>query len=148
MVFRPPTWILLGLTLGLISLHGGEPTTATNTLPSDPTELLRQENDLFATAIKMFGALAVVLAVFGTFVLVVRKWGPLTPNANSSRDLNVVESRVLAHKTYVYVMEHRDERFLMSVGPQGTAFHPLTPDLKTASPASEAFEWPTQEDPQ
>jgi flagellar biogenesis protein FliO len=95
-------------------------TSVTNNVGAETTELLRQDNDLFATGIKMFGAFAIVLAVFAGFVLAVKKWGHLATRSPANRELNVVEFRVLAHKTYLYVIEHQSERFLLSVGPTGT----------------------------
>lgn len=111
------TFLLLGVTLAGEAFAA---TTVTNTSPIETSDLLRKDSDLMATAIKMFGAFAIVLAVFGGFVLAVKKWGHLSPHANVSRELNVVEFRVLAHKTYLYVVEHQKNRFLISVGPHGT----------------------------
>ena len=113
----------------------------TNKLSADTTDLLRRDNDLFATGIKMFGAFAIVLAVFGTFVLVVKKWGHLATHTPSTRELNVIEFRILAHKTYLYVIEHGKQRHLISVGQNGTTLiaspHPSpgNSDLKFPSEA-------------
>ncbi len=113
---------------------------ATNAVTNSPAmkanELLRQDSDLMATAIKMFGAFSIVLAVFGGFVLVVKKWGHLSPHTHTNRELNVIEFRVLAHKTYLYVVEHQKNRFLISVGPNGTTLisPPSTPSFAANLP--------------
>jgi flagellar biogenesis protein FliO len=116
-------------------------TSLTNNVGAETTELLRQDNDLFATGIKMFGAFAIVLAVFAGFVLAVKKWGHLATQTPANRELNVVEFRVLAHKTYLYVIEHQSERFLLSVGPTGTTL--VSP--KPAQPYSAGIPFPNDE---
>lgn len=129
---------LLSLLLAGVFQSGLEAATSlTNSIGADTTTLLRQDNDLFATGIKMFGAFAIVLAVFAGFVLAVKKWGHLATHSPANRELNVVEFRVLAHKTYLYVIEHRNERFLMSVGPHGTTH--ISPKPITAFPADLPF---------
>ena len=118
----------LCLLIGILAVGDVFAATITNAVPNAPNELLRKDSDLMATTIKMFGAFAIVLAVFGGFVLAVKKWGHLAPQANANRELNVVEFRVLAHKTYLYVIEHQQNRCVISVGPNGTTLiSPATP---------------------
>ncbi len=116
-------------------------TALTNTLGSDPTDLLRKDNDLFATGIKMFGAFSIVIAVFGGFVLAVKKWGHLATHSQTTRELNVLEFKVLAHKTYLYVLEHQKDRFVIAVGPNGTTL--ISPKPAAASTAE--FPFPSED---
>ena len=112
----------------------------------DNQDLLRRETDLLATTIKMFGAFVVVLAVFAAFILLVKKWGHLSPQSQNDRLLNVVEFRVLAHKTYVYVLEYGETRYLVSVGPHGTSVigSPDTPLAEAPELASTELDFRTQ----
>lgn len=111
--------LLVGLVWTTGEIVGA--TSLSENLTDENQDLLRRETDLVATTIKMFGAFVVVLAVFAAFVLLVKKWGHFSPQSQSTRLLNVVEFRVLAHKTYIYVLEYGETRYLVSVGPQGTS---------------------------
>lgn len=75
--------------------------------------------DMTGSMIRVFGALALVLAIFLGGVWLFRNWQRFTIHRGNAPKLNIVESRSLGGRHALYVVGYENERFLISSSPTG-----------------------------
>jgi flagellar biogenesis protein FliO len=100
--------------------------------------------DVGASLVRVFVALAFVLAIFLGGVWLFRNWQRLTVQRGRAPKLNVVEVRSLGGRHALYVVAYEQERFLLAASPTGVnllshlqpAEEGATPPPTTPTPAS------------
>ena len=83
------------------------------------------------SAIRVFGALIFVLALFFLSAWLFRNWQRITRPRGSAPRLSVLEVRSLGHRHALYVIGYEEQRLLVASSPAGIA-------LITHLPAAEA----------
>ncbi len=106
-------WTLLLLS-GLAANASGALEVGTNAAAL-PTPL----PDAGASLIRVFGALALVVALFLGGVWLFRNWQRLTLRRGAAPRLNVLEVRSLGGRHALYVVGYEQERFLLASSPSG-----------------------------
>jgi flagellar biogenesis protein FliO len=96
--------------------------------------------DFGASALRLFGALALVLSLFFGGVWVYRNWRHLAARRGQQPRLQVLEARPLGGRHAVYVIAYEEQRFLIASSPAGLSFlanlPPSTPAPERAAEAS------------
>ena len=99
--------------------------TSTNALPALPTsEMPSAASSLF----RVFGAFALVIAVFFGGVWLFRNWQRLTLNRGRPSKLNVLEVRALGQRHAIYVIGYQQQRVLLGTSPAGVSLLSHLPD--------------------
>lgn len=131
--FRAPAG---GIGLALCPLAAAAEATNQLSLPSPMP-------DVGLSLLRVFGALALVLAVFLGVVWLIRNWQRLTLQRGRAPRLNVLEVRSLGGRHALYVVGYEQERFLIAASPAGVnlvshlqAAEETTPDTQDAPRAS------------
>lgn len=75
--------------------------------------------DTAGSMVRVFGALALVLAIFLGGVWLVRNWRRLTMPRGQAPKLNVLETKSLGGRHALFVVGYQNERFLVSSSPAG-----------------------------
>lgn len=132
-------WTLLLLS-GLAANASGALEAGTNATAL-PTPL----PDAGASLIRVFGALALVVALFLGGVWLFRNWQRLTLRRGAAPRLNVLEVRSLGGRHALYVVGYEQERFLLASSPSGVnllSHLPTAEDIESTNetePASPSF---------
>jgi flagellar biogenesis protein FliO len=124
-------WTLLLLS-GLAAHASGALEAGTNTvaLPANLPEV-------GASLMRVFGALALVIALFLGGVWLFRNWQRLTLRRGVAPRLNVLEVRSLGGRHALYVVGYEQERFLLAASPTGVNLLSHLPTADAIEPASE-----------
>jgi flagellar biogenesis protein FliO len=101
-----------GIQLCLVLTAAGQSTNAV-ALPAPALP------DLGVSLLRVFGALAVVLAVFLGGVWLLRNWQRLVVQRGRVPRLNILEVRSLGGRHALYVIGFQQERFLIATSPAG-----------------------------
>ena len=88
--------------------------TAASPLPASPPL-----PDVGVSLLRVFGALAIVLAVFLGGVWLFRNWQRLVIQRGRAPRLNVLEVRSLGGRHALYVVGYEQDRFLLAASPTG-----------------------------
>jgi flagellar biogenesis protein FliO len=104
----------VSLSTNLVGLNAN--TVASNT---NAVSLNLPTSDIAGPLLRVFGALAIVIAVFLGGVWLFRNWQRFTIHRGHAPKLNVVESRSLGGRHAIYVVGYENERFLISSSPTG-----------------------------
>jgi len=136
---RRPRAVIRAAGRGLLAwLAGGWSRAAfaesTNALSLPPPAL----PDLGASLLRLFGALAVVLAVFLGAVWLFRNWQRLVVQRGRAPKLNVLEVRSLGGRHALYVIGFQQERFLIATSPSGVSLLSHLQDETQPAPAAAA----------
>ena len=118
------------VALGLFALTSGAlgGTTSLPPVPSLP--------DAGLSVLRVFGALALVLALFFGGVWLFRNWQRLMLQRGRAPRLNIVETRPLGNRQALYVIAYDEQRMLVSSSPAGvTLLSHLPPADKTEAEA-------------
>ncbi|HLP78114.1 MAG TPA: flagellar biosynthetic protein FliO [Candidatus Paceibacterota bacterium] len=91
----------------------------TESVTAHPLTLNNSLPDVTGSVLNVFGALAIVLAVFLGGVWLFRNWQRLTIHRGRAPKLNVLESKSLGGRHAIYVVGYENERFLISSSPTG-----------------------------
>jgi flagellar biogenesis protein FliO len=75
--------------------------------------------DVGASLLRVFGALALVIALFLAGVWLLRNWQRLTVRPGGAPRLNILEVRSLGGRHALYVVGYEQERFLLASSPAG-----------------------------
>ena len=94
--------------------------TAVSTAPSLP--------DVNFSVLRVLGALALVLALFLAGVWCVRRLPLLAKATGRAPQLRVIEARGLGGRHTLYVVGHREQRFLIASSPAGVTMLSRLPD--------------------
>jgi flagellar biogenesis protein FliO len=98
----------------LLSAFAAAAAESTNpALPAGPLP------DVGPSLLRVFGALALVLAIFLGGVWLYRNWQRLVIQRGRAPQLNVLEVRALGGRHALYVVGYHDERFLIAASPTG-----------------------------
>jgi flagellar biogenesis protein FliO len=92
--------------------------------------------DVGLSLLRVFGALALVLAVFLGVVWLIRNWQRLTLQRGRAPRLNVLEVRSLGGRHALYVVGYEQERFLIAASPAGVNLVSHLQAAEEAVPAS------------
>jgi flagellar biogenesis protein FliO len=92
--------------------------------------------------VRVFGALALVFALFMLGIWLFRNWQRLTLARGTTPKLNVLEVKSLGPRHALYVIGYEEQRFLLSSAPGGVTMLTSLPSA-TALPA-EASAGPPQ----
>jgi flagellar biogenesis protein FliO len=76
---------------------------------------------LFFSLVRVFGALALVFALFLAAIWFFRNWQRLTLARGTAPRLNVLEVKSLGPRHALYVVGYEEQRFLLSSAPGGVA---------------------------
>lgn len=101
---------------------------STNLPPIAPSPL----PDASFSVIRVFGALALVLALFLGGVWLFKNWQRLTLQRGRPTQLQILEMKALGGKHALYVVGYQQQRMLLASSPGGVA---LVSHLPTADPA-------------
>ncbi len=91
--------------------------------------------DVGASLIRVFGALALVIALFLGGVWLVRNWQRLAARGGAAPRLNVLEVRSLGGRHALYVVGYEQQRFLLASSPTGVNFLSHLPAADEAEPS-------------
>lgn len=105
-----------GATTALLAL------STTAAFAADPLPVATPLPDVGLSVLRLFGALAIVLAVFFGGVWLFRNWQRLVVQNGRAPKLNVMEVRPLGNRHALYVVAYEDQRMLLSSGPAGVTF--------------------------
>ena len=111
----------------------------TNVFASATTNSLTLSNsmpDVAGSMFRVFGALALVIALFLGGVWLFRNWQRLTIHRGQTPKLNVLESRSLGGRHALYVVGYESERLLVSASPTGVTLISHLPSADAAVEAS------------
>jgi len=87
--------------------------------PANPAPLTPPLPDVGLSLVRVFGALALVLAIFLGGVWLFRNWQRLVIQGGRAPRLNVLEVRSLGGRHVLYVVGYQQERFLIAASPAG-----------------------------
>ncbi len=123
---------MLPLVTGLPALASGALEAGTNAVAL-PANL----PDVGASLLRVFGALALVIALFLGGVWLFRNWQRLTTRRSDAPRLNVLEARSLGGRHALYVVGYEQERFLLASSPTGVNLLSHLPAADEVEPARE-----------
>ena len=109
------------LITSLLPLHAAAPVTSA--APAVP--------DIGFSVLRVFGALALVFALFLGAVYIFRNWQRLTINRGRPAKLNVLEVRPLGQRHAIYVIAYQQQRVLVATSPAGVSLLSHLPDDET-----------------
>ena len=90
--------------------------TSTNALPALPTsEMPSAASSLF----RVFGAFALVIAVFFSGVWLFRNWQRMAVAKGHAPKLNILETKSLGQRHALYVIGYEQQRILIAASPAG-----------------------------
>lgn len=89
----------------------------------------------WASLLRLFGAMLVVMAIFLAAAWIFRKWLMQGPATRSPGKLRILEIRPLGHRHALYVVGYEQQRLLLASSPSGVVF-------LSSLPASDASEPP------
>ena len=114
--------IALSLLAPVATLLAADPTrpSAVSASPTVP--------DISFSVLRVFGALALVFALFLGAVWLFRNWQRLTLNRGRPSKLNVLEVRALGQRHAIYVIGYQQQRVLLGTSPAGVALLSHLPD--------------------
>ena len=104
-------WMFSVFTFSACAALAAETPAAASTPPPLP--------DMGPSLLRVFGALALVLAIFLGGVWLYRNWQRLVIRRGRAPRLNVLEVRSLGGRHALYVVGYQDERFLLAASPAG-----------------------------
>ena len=84
--------------------------------------------DVSFSVLRVFGALALVFALFLGAVWLFRNWQRLTLNRGRPSKLNVLEVRALGQRHAIYVIGYQHQRVLLGTSPAGVSLLSHLPD--------------------
>ena len=84
--------------------------------------------DISFSVLRVFGALALVFALFLGAVWLFRNWQRLTLNRGRPSKLNVLEVRALGQRHAIYVIGYQQQRVLLGTSPGGVSLLSHLPD--------------------
>jgi len=109
------------LTCGLFfvtsALGHAAPTLSSTNLP--PVSLALPDAGL--SLVRVFGALAFVLALFLGGVWLFKNWQRLAIHRGRSTQLQILETRALGNRHVLYVIGYQQQRLLLAASPSGVA---------------------------
>ena len=117
--FLLPTFYVLFFPLALLAADPVRP-SVTPVAPSLP--------DVSFSVLRVFGALALVFALFLGAVWLFRNWQRLTLNRGRPSKLNVLEVRALGQRHAIYVIGYQQQRVLVGTSPGGVSLLSHLPD--------------------
>lgn len=91
-------------------------------LAADPVPTAPPLPDISLSVLRLFGAMALVLALFFGGVWLFRNWQRLVMHKGRPTKLNVMEMRPLGNRHALYVVAYEDQRMLISSSPTGVSF--------------------------
>ncbi len=94
--------------------------------------------DLWASLLRVSGALVLVLGIFFGGVWVFRNWQRVAVRRGPGRKLEVKEVRPLGGRQAIYVVGYERERFLLASSPAGVSLLAHLPRATGEETASEA----------
>ena len=103
---------------GLVVAFCVPPSALAETAPS-PLTTSPPLPDVGVSLLRVFGALAVVLAVFLGGVWLFRNWQRLVIQRGRPPRLNVLEVRSLGGRHALYIVGYEQDRFLLAASPAG-----------------------------
>ena len=110
--------------IGVFTLLGLASTAAADAASLPPASASLP--DVGLSVLRVFGALALVLAVFLGGVWLFRNWQRLMRQKGRAPKLNIVEARPLGNRHALYVIGYEQQRFLIASSPAGvTLVSPL-----------------------
>lgn len=110
--------------LSLLSLSLSLPTPLLAADPATPPQV----PDLSFSLLRVFGALALVFALFLGAVWLFRNWQRLSLNRRGPAKLNVLEVRPLGQRHAIYVIGYQQQRVLLATSPTGVSLLSHLPD--------------------
>ena len=84
--------------------------------------------DIGFSILRVFGALALVFALFLGAIWIFRNWQRLTVNRGRPAKLNVLEVRPLGQRHAIYVIGYQQQRVLVATSPAGVSLLSHLPD--------------------
>lgn len=106
------------------------PLLSTN-LPPVPTAL----PDVGFSVIRVFGALALVLALFLAGVWLFRNWQRFAVRRGRPSNLELIELKPLGGKHVLYVVGYQNQRLLLASSPAGVSLLSHLPPADASDPA-------------
>ena len=91
--------------------------------------------DVSGSVVRVFGALALVLAVFFGGVWFVKNWQRFGRFKGRTARLNILETRVLGNRHTLYVVGYDQQRMLVGTSPAGVVFISHLSDEEAAGTA-------------
>lgn len=101
----------------LLPLYAATPTAPPPAVP-----------DIGFSVLRVFGALALVFALFLGAIWIFRNWQRLTVNRGRPAKLNVLEVRPLGQRHAIYVIGYQQQRVLLATSPAGVSLLSHLPD--------------------
>jgi flagellar biogenesis protein FliO len=87
--------------------------------------------DVSFSVLRLFGALALVLAIFLGGAWLFRNWQRIVLQKGRAPKLNVMEVRPLGNRHALYVIAYENQRMLLSSSPAGVSFLSHLPSVET-----------------
>jgi len=128
-----PALALNFLAVGLL-LALAQPANAAATGGVEPI----QSPSLFFSAVRVAGAMAVVIACFFAVVWLFRNWQRLTIRGGRAPRLQVLESKSLGPRHGLYVIGYEQQRFLIASAPTGISMLATLPEGSANEIAAQA----------
>ncbi len=121
---------LPSLLLSLLALSLSLPFTLLAADPARPSAVSASPTvpDISFSVLRVFGALALVFALFLAAVWLFRNWQRLTLNRGRPSKLNVLEVRALGQRHAIYVIGYQQQRILLGTSPGGVSLLSHLPD--------------------
>ena len=116
--------------LSLLSVSLSLPFTLLAADPARPSAVSASPTvpDVSFSVLRVFGALALVFALFLGAVWIFRNWQRLTLNRGRPSKLNVLEVRALGQRHAIYVIGYQQQRILLGTSPGGVSLLSHLPD--------------------